>query len=91
MSAMGWSWGMGLGKRSDGRTSPIPTPNPPGVAARGGAAAAAGPRVGGKKVELVAYEPQVGEATFGTIGNRNGAEVLEVWGVQPEGSAIAHR
>ena len=85
MSAMGWSWSMGLGKRSDGRTSPIPTPNPPGVAARGGAAAAAGPRVGGKKVELVAYEPQVGEATFGTIGNRNGAEVLEVWGVSPRG------
>ena len=26
-----------------------------------------------------------GEATFGTIGNRNGAEVLEVWEVSPRG------
>ncbi|MDC0525513.1 reverse transcriptase domain-containing protein [bacterium] len=85
MQRMGWRPGAGLGKLEDGRTSPIPTPNPPRVGGRGGAAGAARLQGGGKKPVLYAHEQQPGEMVYGTIGNRNGAEVLEVWEVSPRG------
>ena len=42
---------------------------------------------GGKKLELKAHELDSGKKVYGKVGNRDGAEVLEVWDVTPRGRA----
>ena len=86
MRAMGWEPGKGLGKHEDGRTSPIPTPPPPrgGGGRRGRRGGGRGG--GGKKLSLVAHETSAG-IVYGQPGDRDGAEVLEVWKVTPRGRA----
>ena len=41
--------------------------------------------VGKPKLVLHAHEPNPGQLVYGQIGNRDGAEVLEVWEVSPRG------
>ena len=83
MLSMGWNPGQGIGRDGQGRTSPIPTPNPHGGRGVGGPAASGtrpglGGGRGGKRLELKAHELDSGKIVYGKVGNRNGAEVLEV-------------
>ena len=68
MASMGWQPGQGLGKSEDGRTSPIPTPQPPRGGGLGGAAGAARLQGGGKKkLTLWAHEHEPGQVVYGKI------------------------
>ena len=97
MKLMGWTPGEGLGERSDGRTNPIPTPPPSGGKGRGSRGLGGGQRTRGhggdrggdgtsKGPTFLGHEPVPGTLVFGKPGNRDGAEVLEVWDVTPRGT-----
>jgi len=63
-----------------------PSVRPPKGGGLGGAAPAAGLQGGKKeKLTLYAHEPDPGNIVYGQVGNRDGAEVLEVWEVSPRG------